>query len=285
MYNNSLKIKKSALYYAGGLLAISNVITYSMIPLVYLLGKNPTLTNTLIYMPILIMIMTSVRDKYSFIFVLSCIHVVLHGLGHIAYPLVDESDIGHNKSVEAWPDVLFHSMEAVLFCNILMKNSSVVFKMFSFAFIIANFLSILVAHSCWGKECHELCLWVMLLTTISGGSHHAMAALFQTTKEVCTYGSVIQIFSAIITYSISKFLTYDIMIIYARYRIYELYFIVPHYVGYFHSRYLITKTLPNYYKMNNITKILKIIGIYSHEITKNNLPHFTNYLNEIQKSD
>ena len=72
----------------------------------------------------------------------------------------------------------------------------------------------------------------------------------------------------------------DILKTLARCRFFEIYFIAPHYIGFFHGRYLITKTLPNFENMNNDEKLLRILGIYSNNITKDNMSLFNNYFNK-----
>jgi len=267
--------KETPIYYAGALLVASNFLVYSMMSIVYLFGKESMLSNLFIYGPITGIITTSVRDKYSFTFVLSSTLAAAHGLAHVVYPFLDE-DIGVNRSIDVWQDQFLHLGQSVLFSSIFLDNSSLLFTVYSFAFMLGNLLNVVLGYNCWGESCHDLYVWVSLLPALSSGLHFATGTLFQTTKETSTYGFAIQGCSSIMTYFMFKG-SDDILKTFARCRFFEIYFIAPHYIGFFHSRYLITKTLPNFENMNNCEKLLRIIGIYSNDITKDNMSLFNNY--------
>ena len=85
-----LSFNKTPIYYASALLTASNVLVYSMMTIVYIFGKETMLTNLFIYGPIAGIITTSVRDKYSFTFVLSSTLAAAHGIAHVVYPFLDE---------------------------------------------------------------------------------------------------------------------------------------------------------------------------------------------------
>ena len=271
----NLSLEKSPIYYAGALLTASNFLVYSMMYVVYFLGKESALSNIFIYGPIVGIVTTSVRDKYSFTFVLSSTLAVAHGVAHVAYPFLDE-DIGVNRNIDAWQDQFLHLGQSVLFTSIFLYNSSQLFSVYSFVFMIGNLVNVILGYNCWGEPCHDLYVWVSLLPALSSGLHFATGTLFQTTKETCTYGFAIQGCSSVITYFLFKG-SDDILKLFARCRFFEIYFIAPHYVGFFHSRYIITKTLSNYENMRGDEKLLRILGIYSNDITKDNLSLFNNY--------
>lgn len=270
-----LSFNKTPIYYASALLTASNVLVYSMMTIVYIFGKETMLTNLFIYGPIAGIITTSVRDKYSFTFVLSSTLAAAHGIAHVVYPFLDE-EIGVNHSIDVWQDQLLHLGQSVLFSSIFLNNSSLLFTVYSLAFMVGNLFNVILGYNCWGESCHDLYVWVSLLPALSSGLHFATGTLFQTNKETCTLGFAIQGCSSIMTYFMFKG-SDDILKIFARCRFFEIYFIAPHYIGFFHSRYLITKTLPNYHNMNKDEKILRILGIYSNDITKDNLSLFNNY--------
>ena len=275
-YNNlQLSFDKTPIYYAGALLTASNVLVYSMMAIVYIFGKETLLSNLFIYGPIAGIITTSVRDKYSFTFVLSSSLAAAHGVAHVVYPFLDEVT-GVNHSIDVWQDQLLHLGQSVLFSSIFLNNSSLLFTVYSLAFMLGNLFNVILGYKCWGESCLDLYVWVSLLPALSSGLHFATGTLFQTTKETCTLGFAIQGCSSIITYFMFKG-SDDILKIFARCRFFEIYFIAPHYIGFFHSRYLITKTLPNYDSMDNLEKVLRIAGIYSNDITKDNLSLFNNY--------
>lgn len=275
-YNNNFQLSfdKTPIYYAGALLTASNVLVYSMMAIVYIFGKETLLSNLFIYGPIAGIITTSVRDKYSFTFVLSSSLAAAHGVAHVVYPFLDEvTGVNHR---DVWQDQLLHLGQSVLFSSIFLNNSSLLFTVYSFAFMLGNLFNVILGYNCWGESCHDLYVWVSLLPALSSGLHFATGTLFQTTKETCTLGFAIQGCSSIMTYFMFKG-SDDILKIFARCRFFEIYFIAPHYIGFFHSRYLITKTLPNYDNMDKLEKILRIMGIYSNHINKDNLTLFNNY--------
>jgi hypothetical protein len=270
-----LTFEKTPVYYAGALLTASNFLVYSMMALVYIFGKDTLLSNLFIYGPIAGIITTSVRDKYSFTCVLSSSLSAAHGIAHVVYPFLDEEK-GVNHSIDVWQDQLLHLGQSVLFSSIFLNNSSLLFTVYSLAFMFGNLFNVILGYNCWGESCHDLYVWVSLLPALSSGLHFATGTLFQTTKETCTLGFAIQGCSSIMTYFMFKG-SDDILKIFARCRFFEIYFIAPHYIGFFHSRYLITKTLPNYNTMDKREKLLRIMGIYSNNITKDNLAFFNNY--------
>lgn len=164
----------------------------------------------------------------------------------------------------------------MLFSSIFLNNSSLLFTVYSFTFMLGNLFNVILGYNCWGEACHDLYVWVSLLPALSSGLHFATGALFQTTKETCSIGFAIQGCSSIMTYFMFKG-SDDILKIFARCRFFEIYFIAPHYVGFFHGRYLITKTLSNYETMSNGEIFLRVVGIYTNDITPRNINHFKNY--------
>jgi len=266
---------KTPIYYASTFLLVSNILVCSMMTVVYFLGKNSMASNLFIYAPIAGIITASVRDKYPFTFVLSSSLAAAHGVTHILYPFLDETT-GVNHNIDVWQDQFLHLGQSVLFTSIFLNNSSLIFTVYSLIFMMGNIFNVIIGYLCWGEHCHDIYVWVSLLPAVSSGLHFAIGALFQTTKEISTYGFAIQGCSSIMTYFMFKG-SDEILKTFARCRFFEIYFIAPHYVGFFHSRYLITKTMPDYETMNANQKILHIMGIYPNEITKYNMTLFNNY--------
>ena len=167
-YNNGFDFSfgTNPIYYAGALLVASNFLVYSMMSVVYLLGKESMLSNLFIYGPITGIITTSVRDKYSFTFVLSSTLAAAHGVAHVVYPFLDE-DIGVNRSIDVWQDQFLHLGQSVLFSSIFLDNSSLLFTVYSFAFMLGNLLNVVLGYNCWGESCHDLYVWVSLLPALS----------------------------------------------------------------------------------------------------------------------
>ena len=180
--------KETPIYYAGALLVASNYLVYSMMSIVYLFGKASILSNLFIYGPIAGIITTSVRDKYSFPFVLSSTlatsHGVAHGLAHVVYPFLDE-DIGVNRSIDVWQDQFLHLGQSVLFSSIFLDNSSLLFTVYSFAFMLGNLLNVVLGYNCWGESCHDLYVWVSLLPALSSRSEEHTSELQSRLHLVC----------------------------------------------------------------------------------------------------
>ena len=108
------------------------------------------------------------------------------------------------------------------------------------------------------------------------------------------YGFIIQGSSSIITYFLFK-ASDDMLKLFALCRFFELYFIVPHYIGYIYGRYISTvgyiygryiiyekynKYKYNKYKYNKynkITGILDKIGFIPNQISSMSLSTLSNY--------
>ena len=137
------------------LLLGSNVLVGTVMSMVYYLGKNSFLSYVLIYLPISLITFVSIRDKYSFSFIFSCILAVLHGLAHVFYPFINEV-IGVNSTIDVWQDQVFHLLQSVLFSSIYFNKSGKTCKFLSVLFMMANLFNVLTGYFCWNEHCHNL---------------------------------------------------------------------------------------------------------------------------------
>ena len=103
-------------------------------------------------------------------------------------------------------------------------------------FIAANLVNVLAGYFCWGKECHEIYVAISLFPALASGLHFAAGALFRAPPKVAAAGFTMQAFSSLSTYFLFK-ASDDILKTFALCRFFEIYFIAPHYVGYFVSRF------------------------------------------------
>ena len=255
------------------LLGLSNFLIVGTMFLVYCLGKDTIYSDLLIYSPIILILTVLVRDKFTFSFTFSCLLALLHGLAHKFYPFLDEN-IGVNTSIDVWQDQILHLGQAILFSSLYYKYSNnLLNKIFGFL-IIGNIVNVILGFFCWGQKCHNLYVWVSLLPALASGLHFATGSLYHTDIDTATCGFLIQSLSSIITYFIFKG-SDDILKLFALCRFFEIYFIVPHYIGFFNSRYVVTKNTIT--KSSKIKTFLQILGIYSIRIIENTIPYLTNY--------
>lgn len=267
--------------HAGVLLLFSNLMVASMMAVVYLLGKDNPLTNLFIYGPITGILIVLVRDKYAFLYTVSSLLAIAHGVAHVLYPFLDESS-GVNHEVEVWQDQVVHLFQAVLFSVIFFNQNSVLFTAYSLALMTGNVVNVALGYTCWGKSCHNLYVWVSLLPSLSSGLHFATGAFFLAPKNVGKYGFAIQATSSVCTYFLFK-ASDDILKLFALCRFFEIYFIAPHYLGYFYGRYTITKETPGYENMPMLEVILKILGIYANDMEESNKSLFFDYFDSRPK--
>ena len=249
---------------ASSLLICSNIIMGLTMLLVYFLGPNTWLTEMLIYGPIFSILIVLVRDQFTFSYIVSCILAILHGFAHKYYPFLD-SNIGVNKNIDVWQDQIMHLGQIIIFTYIFYRYSNRLMQNMYLSLIIGNLINVIVGFYCWGKSCHEFYVWISLLPALSSGLHFAIGTLCHTDILTASFGFLLQGTSSILTFFLFKS-SDEILKLFALCRFFELYFIVPHYVGYFNSRYLICKD-----KENSNNKIFQILGIFK-------IPTIKNYL-------
>jgi len=237
--------------------------------IVYILGKDSISSDILIYAPVILILTRLIRDNFTVSFTYSCFLAFSHGLVHHFYPFLDEN-IGVNTSIDVWQDQILHLGQAVLFSSLYYDYSNTFLKKIFACLIIGNVINVILGFFCWGNHCHNLYVWVSLLPTLASGLHFATGALYHTSIEIATCGFLIQAISSISTYFLFKS-SDDILKIFALCRFFEIYFIVPHYVGFFNSRYIVTQNTSNNSKINTF---LQIVGIYSITIIVGTIPFF-----------
>lgn len=260
------------------LLTISNILIFINMFTVYILGKDSIFSDLLIYLPIVLILTVLVRDKFTFSFIFSCFLAFCHGLAHKFYPFLDEN-LGVNTSIDVWQDQILHLGQAVLFSSLYYDYSNTFLKKIYGGLIIGNIINVILGFFCWGQYCHNLYVWVSLLPALASGLHFATGALYHTSIETATCGFLIQATSSILTYFLFKS-SDDILKMFALCRFFEIYFIVPHYVGFFNSRYIVTRNTCNNSKINTF---LQILGVYSITVIASTIPFLTNYFNVINK--
>lgn len=261
--------------HAGVLLICCNLMVASMMSVVYLLGKDNMLTDLFIYGPITGIMIVLIRDKYAFLYTMSACLAIAHGIAHVVYPFLDESQ-GVNREIDVWQDQVLHFFQAALFSVIFFNQNNVIFTIYSLALMIGNVVNVALGYSCWGKSCHDLYVWVSLLPSLSSGLHFATGAFFLAPKQVGNVGFAIQGTSSILTYFLFK-ASDDILKLFALCRFFEVYFIAPHYLGYFYGRYIITKASPDYENMSILVRTLKVLGIYANDMSEDNKGLFFDY--------
>jgi hypothetical protein len=274
-----MEIKKNYIYGISKslfLLSTSNIIIALKMFIVYILGVNTIWSDILIYGPILLIIIVLIRDKFTFSYVISCILALLHGLAHKFYPFLN-SEIGVDKSIDVWQDQTIHLGQIIIFASLYYYNSNTIFKNTYLFLIIGNLVNVILGFYCWGKSCHDFYVWVSLFPALSSGLHFAIGSLYHTDKETATIGFILQGISSISTYFLFKS-SDDILKLFALCRFFEIYFVVPHYVGYFHSRYKITKLL------ESKNRFFQILGIHNIPLLNRVLPYLENYFSN-KKND
>lgn len=254
------------------LLLLSNVLLASTMYLVYILGANSIWSDILIYGPILSIITVLIRDKFTFSYVISCILAFLHGFAHKFYPFLN-SDIGVDKNIDVWQDQSIHFGQIIVFSSLYYQQSNRLFKNIYLFLVFGNLLNVILGFYCWGKSCHDFYVWVSLFPALSSGLHFAIGCLYHTDVTAASIGFIIQGTSSIATYFLFRN-SNEILKLFAFCRFFELYFIVPHYVGYFHSRYKISKLL------ESKDKILQILGINSIPLLSKVTPYLESYFSK-----
>lgn len=220
---------------AGLLLLGANIATLSSMFIVYLVGNQSLISWVLIYVPILAINTVSLRDQAPLLYILSQWLAIAHGLAHQIFPFLDEH-VGVNRSVDVWQDQILHLGQALLFVAILFSQSSKVFRTLAVLFVVGSIINVALGYTCWGQPCHDLYVWLALVPALASGLHHATGALVHTSRDVAVAGFAMQGTSSILTYFLFKS-SDDILKTFALSRFFELYFIAPHYVGFFYSRY------------------------------------------------
>ena len=237
--------------------------------LVYILGPNTIWSDILIYGPIISIIIVLIRDKFTFSYIISCVLAFLHGFAHKFYPFLN-SEVGVDKNVDVWQDQTIHLGQIIVFASLYYQHSNRFFRNIYLFLIFGNLLNVVLGFYCWGKICHDFYVWISLFPALSSGLHFAIGSLYHVDKETATIGFVIQGVSSILTYFLFKS-SDDILKLFALCRFFEIYFMAPHYVGYFHSRYKISKLL------ESKNKILQILGIESIPLVNKVIPYLDTY--------
>ena len=127
-----------------------------------------------------------------------------------------------------------------------------------------------------GKECHDFYVWVSLLPALASGLHFATGALFHKTSNVGLCGFLFQGLSSVTTYFIFRG-SDDILKLFARCRFFEIYFIVPHYVGFFQSRLAIVLNSNDTTAKSIGIKLFRFLGIIGLPLVSSAIPLFENY--------
>jgi hypothetical protein len=253
-----------------------NLMVGTVMAMVYYLGKESIWSTVLIYAPVSMISYVLIRDRYPVIYIVSNILAIGHGVAHVTYPFLNEH-IGVNKSIDVWQDQIIHLGQSILVGALFLHNSSTRFKMTAILFVLCNLLNVIVGYNCWGKWCHTLYVWISLAPALASGLHFATGCLFLNDKNVATYGFVIQGTSSIITFFLFKS-SDDMLKLFALCRFFEVYFIVPHYIGFFYGRYVIYKRYNNAHD-GMIRAFLKIVGILP------NIKPINDYFDTIRKDD
>ena len=266
--------KPSSFFGAFKLLLTSNILIGEVMYLVYRFGKDSIYSELLIYGPLTAIIIVLVRDKCSFSFIFSACLAILHGHAHVAYPFLNEI-IGVNTSVDVWQDQTLHLCQAIPFSVICFRYSIVSLKCAYILFVVGNVANVILGYYCWGEECHDMYVWVSLLPALASGFHFATGTLYFTTYDVGLCGFLIQGVSSVTTYFIFKG-SDDILKLFAQCRFFELYFIVPHYVGFFNYRYkFVCKTSRQH--IVKFVNLIQIVGIFGLPFVVSTLPMLKGY--------
>ena len=253
------------------LLMGSNIMVGTVMSLVYYFGKESIVSSLLIYAPVSLISCVLIRDQYPISYTFSNLLAIGHGIAHLTYPFLNEY-IGVNKSIDVWQDQIIHMGQSILVGAIFFNNSSIKVRAMSLVFVLCNLINVVVGYNCWGQWCHNLYVWISLAPALASGLHFATGCMFQNQSDIATYGFLIQGTSSVLTFFLFKS-SDDILKLFALCRFFEVYFIVPHYIGFFYGRYII-------YKRNKPSGYLKafaeIIGILPSTPT-------TNYFQDVQK--
>lgn len=221
--------KKSPLYQSSIILLESSVLVGSNMFFVYCLGKNSFISTFIIYGPITIITIYSIHQRFSCLYIFSCLLSITHGIAHILYPFLNEQ-IGVNIIVDVWQDQIIHMGQSILATAIFFNNSNSVYKFLSSLFILSNVLNVIVGYKCWGNYCHNIYVLLSIIPSLSSGLHFASASFFKTQKNVAVYGFILQGCMAVITNLLFKEYN-ELLKLFAICRFFEIYFIVPHYIG------------------------------------------------------
>jgi hypothetical protein len=225
-------------------LSVAQLVVGLVMGSVYVLGKESYASWLLIYGPITMIALVCFRDKMDLTFTVSCLLSITHGIAHNVYPFLDEHH-GVVRSVDVWQDQIVHLGQAVLFGIIVChETTNKSWRWIVGLFVVANICNVVLGYFCWGKWCHNQYVWLSLAPALASGLHFAMGCFSGTIARDITVdnsmamkGFGIQGMSSISTYFLFKS-SDDILKLFARCRFFEVYFIIPHYVGFFHTRYV-----------------------------------------------
>lgn len=267
----------SDMMHACFLLLGSNIMVGTVMSMVYMLGKDSIISSILIYAPVTMISAVLIRDKYPASYTFSNLLAIGHGLAHVTYPFLNEH-IGVNKSVDVWQDQIIHLGQSILVGALFFNSGDIKFKASALVFIMSNLVNVIVGYNCWGQWCHNLYVWVSLAPALASGLHFATGTLFQNHKHIARYGFIIQGTSSIITFFLFK-ASDDMLKLFAVCRFFEIYFIVPHYTGFFYGRYVIYKRNSDTNKPGLVNAFLEIIGVRPTQ------PPIANYFSTTDKKD
>jgi hypothetical protein len=259
------------------LLLGSNIMVGTVMSMVYMLGKDSILSSLLIYAPVTMISAVLIRDKYPASYTFSNLLAIGHGLAHLTYPFLNEH-IGVNKSVDVWQDQIIHLGQSILVGALFFNSGDIKFKASALAFIMSNLVNVIVGYNCWGQWCHNLYVWISLAPALASGLHFATGTLFQNHRHIARYGFIIQGTSSIITFFLFK-ASDDMLKLFAVCRFFEIYFIVPHYTGFFYGRYIIYKRNSDSNKPGLVNAFLEIIGVRPTQ------PQISNYFSTTYKKN
>lgn len=219
------------------LLFASNVLLGIHLTTIHFMGKNSLFSWLLVYGPVTLYTILLICDRSSWMMIVSILLAMMHGIAHVVYPFLDEID-GVVKTVDVWQDQILHAGQAVLFVAMWYKKTPAFLKILFIAFLIGNVCNVTLGYFCWGQPCHELYVQVALIPSLASGLHFAMGSLHKCSEKVAAYGFLLQGLSSCTTYFLFKksddFLKWS-----AGGRFFELYFIVPHLVGFVYGRLVI----------------------------------------------
>lgn len=192
------------------------------------------MSYAVIYMPIELVTLDWIWKGQSKFIIVSSLVAISHGFAHVVYPFLNEHT-GVVYEVDVWQDQVLHSMQGVLVFWLWYKNVPRHIHIIALVFTMGLFANAIVGFFCWGKECHEVYVWISLIPAMSSGMHFAMGGMFNTGAKVTTYGIIIQTFFVTVNYFVFR-ASDDILKVFALTRFFEIYAIAPHLVSFMRSK-------------------------------------------------
>merc|ERR1712232_387987 len=102
-------------------------------------------------------------------------------------------------------------------------------------FILGNFVNIVVGYHCWRSWCYDMYVWVSLFAATASGLHFAIGAMFKCPPGVGKWLCFFQGLQAIGFFFFFKS-SDDVLKFFATTRFFEIYFCVPHFIGFINGR-------------------------------------------------